>query len=106
MTKNEIVDAVYHRVGGSSRSESAEHVTYVFECIKNALKRGEDVKLATFGVFFVRNKRSRMGRNPKTGESATISARRVVGFRVSNHLKKLVDDAKHKVSLAATANES
>lgn len=93
MTKNEIVEAVYQRVGGSSRTETAEHVGYVFECIKDALSRGDSAKLASFGVFFVRAKKQRLGRNPRTGERAMISARRVVGFRTSPQLKSLVEQS-------------
>jgi len=58
-----------------------------------ALERGETVKLSGFGVFQVRDKRARMGRNPKTGEPAAISPRRVISFRASQIMKSRVHDA-------------
>ena len=58
-----------------------------------ALEKGEQVKLSGFGVFQVRAKRARMGRNPKTGEPAAIEPRRVIGFRASQVMKARVDRA-------------
>ena len=55
--------------------------------------RGETVKLSGFGVFQVREKRARMGRNPKTGEPAAITPRRVISFRASQIMKSKVDGA-------------
>ncbi|MDP3384913.1 MAG: HU family DNA-binding protein, partial [Phenylobacterium sp.] len=63
------------------------------ELIVDALERGESVKLSGFGVFQVREKRARMGRNPKTGEPAAIEPRRVIGFRASQVMKARVDKA-------------
>ena len=61
--------------------------------IAEALERGETVKLSGFGVFQVREKRARMGRNPKTGEPAAIDPRRVISFRASQVMKARVDGA-------------
>ena len=58
-----------------------------------ALERDEQVKLSGFGVFQVRAKRARMGRNPKTGEPAEIEPRRVIGFRASQVMKARIDRA-------------
>jgi integration host factor subunit alpha len=62
-----------------------------FEEICGTLVRGESVKISSFGSFLIRHKKERMGRNPKTGEDATISERRVVTFRASQNLKSRVN---------------
>ena len=67
MTKAEIVQALYSKVGGFSRKESAELVDLVFEMMKETLGRGEKIKVSGFGNFVLRDKRQRPGRNPQTG---------------------------------------
>ena len=74
-----------------SRNESAALVDSVFNEILNSLIVGNDVKISSFGTFVVRNKRERIGRNPKTGEEVPITARSVVTFRASNVLKSKVN---------------
>jgi integration host factor subunit alpha len=81
---------------GLSRNESSSLVDSVFNEILKNLTAGSDVKISSFGTFIVRNKRERIGRNPKTGEEVPISARQVVTFRASNVLKSKVD-SKNKV---------
>ena len=66
-----------------------EIVETFFEEIKKSLERNEPVKLSGFGIFELRDKRERPGRNPKTGEEAPISARRVVTFRPGQKLRAL-----------------
>ncbi len=83
----EIVEQIYERVG-FSKKESAELVEKVFQIIKGTLAAGEKVKISGFGNFVVLNKRPRVGRNPKTGQHITISARRVLTFRPSQVLKQ------------------
>ena len=68
-------------------------VERTLDLVAEAMERGEIVKLSGFGVFQVREKRERMGRNPKTGEPATIAPRRVIGFRASQVLKARIDGA-------------
>ena len=68
MTKAEIVQALYTRVGGFSKKESADMVDLVFEMMKETLGRGEKIKISGFGNFVLRDKRQRPGRNPQTGE--------------------------------------
>ncbi len=86
MTKAELVEAVYSKVG-ISKKESADLVELIFDTMKDTLSKGEKIKISGFGNFVVREKRSRMGRNPQTGESMEISARRVLTFRPSQVLK-------------------
>ncbi|NUM88036.1 MAG: integration host factor subunit alpha [Bdellovibrionales bacterium] len=86
MTKADIIEAVYSKVG-ISKKESADLVEMVFDAMKETLSKGEKIKISGFGNFLVREKRSRMGRNPQTGEAMEISARRVLTFRPSQVLK-------------------
>jgi len=87
MTKADIVESIYERVGGFSKKEAAEIVETVFDTIKHTLEKGEKIKISGFGNFVVREKNSRIGRNPQTGEEITISARRVLTFKPSQVLK-------------------
>lgn len=91
MTKAEIVQALYSRVGGFSKKESADLVDLVFEMIKETLGKGEKVKISGFGNFVLRDKRQRPGRNPQTGEAIQISERRVLTFKASQILKQALN---------------
>lgn len=92
MTKAEIVQALYSKVGGFSRKESAELVDLVFEMMKETLGKGEKIKVSGFGNFVLRDKRQRPGRNPQTGEAIRISERRVLTFKASQILKQALND--------------
>jgi integration host factor subunit alpha len=94
MTKAEIIDCVYEKVGGFSKKESAEVVESVFETMKETLARGDRVKISGFGNFVVREKKRRIGRNPQTGEPIPISARRVLTFKPSQVLKNILNPLK------------
>jgi len=87
LTRREIAQAVYSVCPGLSRSQAKGFVDAVIEEIISALAVGEDVSLRGFGKFAVREKPERPGRNPKTGISAPISARKVVTFKASQSLK-------------------
>ena len=90
ITRADLSQAVYEQVG-LSRNESSDLVETVLGEICKALERGELVKISSFGTFHVREKSSRMGRNPKTGEAVPILPRRVLTFRASNVLKERVN---------------
>jgi len=92
MTKADIVEAMYEKIG-FSKKEAADLVELVFDTIKNTLSQGEKIKISGFGNFVVREKRSRIGRNPQTGQSIEISARRVLTFRPSQVLRAEVNAA-------------
>jgi integration host factor subunit alpha len=94
MTKAEIIDCVYEKVGGFSKKESAEVVEAVFETMKETLALGDKVKISGFGNFVVRVKKQRIGRNPQTGEPIPISARRVLTFKPSQVLKNILNPQK------------
>ena len=87
MTKADIVERIYEKVG-FSKKEASEVVDSVFELIKQHLEHGDKVKVSGFGNFVVHEKQPRRGRNPQTGETITIRGRRVLGFKASPMLKK------------------
>jgi integration host factor subunit alpha len=91
MTKAEIVVRVYKEVG-YSKKDAANLVDLVFKVIKDTLAKGEKVKISGFGNFTIRDKKNRVGRNPQTGDSMEITARRVLTFRPSQVLKEDITD--------------
>jgi integration host factor subunit alpha len=109
MTKADIVQAVYTKLGGFSKKESADLVDLVFETMKETLGRGEKIKISGFGNFVLRDKRQRQGRNPQTGDPIVITARRVLNFKASQLLKQALNDGEAPVVSAgngtATAGE-
>lgn len=91
MTKTDIVEGVYERLGGFSKKEAAAIVETILDVMKDALTTGEKVKISSFGTFTVRAKNKRRGRNPKTGKTLEISARKVLTFKPSQVLKSLLN---------------
>ncbi len=94
LTKAELAEMLFERVGLNKR-EAKDMVETFFDEIRDALERGESVKLSGFGNFQLRDKPQRPGRNPKTGEEIPISARRVVTFHASQKLKSQIEEAGH-----------
>jgi integration host factor subunit alpha len=90
MTKADLVNDLYERLGYSKR-ECANIVDSLFDIIKEALSKGENVKISGFGNFVVREKKERKGRNPKTGEEILISGRRVLSFKLSQVFKEAMN---------------
>lgn len=90
MTKADIIEAIYQKVG-YSKKDAADLVELIFNTIKDTLARGEKIKISGFGNFVVRDKKSRTGRNPQTGEAIQISARRVLTFKPSQVLRAEVN---------------
>ena len=89
ITKADIIEHLHNDLG-LNKSECKVLVEDFFEEIKNSLINNEDVKLSGFGNFELLEKKARPGRNPKTREEVTISARRVVTFRAGNKLRKKI----------------
>ncbi|HBD11123.1 MAG TPA: integration host factor subunit alpha [Porticoccaceae bacterium] len=91
LTKSDIAEMLYEELGLNKR-ESKEIVECFFEEIRSALENNEQVKLSGFGNFDLRDKNTRPGRNPKTGEEIPIEARRVVTFKPGQKLKVRVEN--------------
>ncbi len=92
VTRADLAEALYKEIG-LSRSESAVLVESVFDNIIGALLKGENVKLAGFGTFSLRDKKERVGRNLKTGQAVPISSRRVLVFKASQVLRERIDSS-------------
>jgi integration host factor subunit alpha len=92
VTRADLAEALYREIG-LSRSESSDLVESVVHHISDALISGEKVKLAGFGTFSLRDKKERIGRNPKTGVEVPITSRRVLVFKASQILKERVDSS-------------
>lgn len=90
MTKADLIENVYLKTG-FSKKESAEIVETVFDLIKSTLEQGEKIKIAGFGNFVVKEKSTRRGRNPQTGEEIEISSRRILTFKPSQVLKSSIN---------------
>ena len=93
VTRNDISDAIFRDIG-LSKHESSQLLESVLLKISEALIENKVVKLSSFGTFSPKNKRARVGRNPKTGVEATINARRVISFRPSNLMKLRINTLK------------
>ena len=90
LTKAEMAECLFDELGLNKR-EAKELVELFFEEVRDALVRGNHVKLSGFGNFALRDKSPRPGRNPKTGKEIPICARRVVTFRPGQKLKQRVE---------------
>ncbi|MBO5696138.1 MAG: integration host factor subunit alpha [Alphaproteobacteria bacterium] len=89
ITRSDFANRLRERFGLTS-ADAYKLVDVIFDEITESLVNGEEVKFAGFGSFKILNKNARMGRNPKTGEAAEISARRVVTFRPSTEFRARV----------------
>jgi len=90
LTKAHIVDAIADQIG-YPKNHSSEIVETLLELIKSSLESGDDVLISGFGKFCVKEKGERRGRNPSTGEDMMMKPRKVVTFRCSGNLKKMIN---------------
>lgn len=90
MTKVDIVERIHQKIG-FSKKESSEILETFFSLLKTTLESGEKIKIAGFGNFDVKQKANRRGRNPQTGETITINARRILTFKPSQVLKNAIN---------------
>ena len=94
LTKKDLVNLVYMQIG-FSKSISENLIDEFFSIIISNLKKEKKVKISNFGTFLIRQKKLRIGRNPKTKEEKIISARNVVLFKPSKEFKKLLNNKSH-----------
>ena len=90
MTKIDIIQNVCDKLG-FSKKDSAKIVESVFDVMKDHLEKGEKIKISGFGNFVVKDKKSRRGRNPQSGQEIEITARRVLTFKSSQVLRKALN---------------
>jgi len=93
MTKMDLVNSIYSKVG-FSKKDSLHIVENVLEIMKSRLEQGEKIKISGFGNFIVREKKPRKGRNPQTGDQIIIEGRRILTFKPSNVLRRLLNESK------------
>ena len=94
LTKKDLVNLVYMQIG-FSKSISENLIDEFFSIIISNLKKEKKVKISNFGTFLIRQKKLRIGRNPKTKEEKIISARNIVLFKPSKEFKKLLNNKSH-----------
>ena len=104
MRKHDIAERI-HQQAEISKQEATTLLNWILEFFKSTLQQGEPVSIPKFGVFTIRSKAPRRGRNPRTGEEVMISPRRVVTFRASDHLKAEVDSVQAEQQEAVTRTE-
>ena len=89
LTKADMAESLFNKLG-LNKKEARELVALFFQELETSLAVGEQIRLSVFGNFYLRDKKERPGRNPKTGEKVLITARRVVKFRPGKKLQARV----------------
>ena len=92
LTKADLIDHVYASNPKFTKAQTREAVETILSTMKSCLENGDDVLLSGFGKFSLKNKATRKGRNPQTGEEMILDARKVVTFKPSGKLRKLVNE--------------
>jgi integration host factor subunit alpha len=93
MTKSDLAEHLYETVDGTTKQQAAEYIEAALDLIKQTLEQGDNVKIAGFGNFVLRDKNARLGRNPHTGAPMPLNARRVVTFKASQILRKEINSS-------------
>ncbi len=91
MTKSVLIEKVAEKIEGLTRNQTEIVVETVFDSIKKALMSGEKIEIRGFGNFRLKNRKPRKARNPKTGESVEVPAKKVLYFKVGKALKEALN---------------
>ena len=91
MTKKDLIDRLQEELQNYSKKDLEYLVNIIFDGMKDTLRKGNRIEIRGFGNFTVRTRKSRVARNPKTGEAVYISESKVPFFKVGKELKKMVD---------------
>jgi len=91
MTKAELIEEVAGKVKGFTKRQTEIIINAILDGIRDTLARGDKIEIRGFGSFRLRNRRTREGRNPKTGATVQVPAKRVPFFKAGKELKELVD---------------
>ena len=91
MTKAELIEEVAGKVKGFTKRQTEIIINGILDGIKETLARGDKIEIRGFGSFRLRNRRTREGRNPKTGATVQVPAKRVPFLKAGKELKELVD---------------
>ncbi len=91
MTKTDLIEKVSLQTDGLTKKQTEIIVNMLFDSIKDALAGGDKIEIRGFGSFRIRQRRTREGRNPKTGQNVSVPEKRVPFFKAGKELKELVD---------------
>ncbi len=91
MTKAELIEKVTEKMNSLTLKQTEVVVNLIFDSVKDTLAKGEKVEIRGFGSFRIRNRRSREGRNPKTGTSVSVPPKKVPFFKTGKELREVVD---------------
>lgn len=105
MTKADLIEDI-SRAAEMSRKDSELIVDTVFESIVKSLRTGEKIEIRGFGSFRTRERKSRVGRNPKTGARVEVPAKRIPYFKPSKELKDVVNEEAAKEATAQSTEET
>ncbi|MBI1824268.1 MAG: integration host factor subunit beta [Nitrospirae bacterium] len=91
MTKAQLIEKVSEQLKGYTKRQTEIIINAIFDSIKSSLANGDKIEIRGFGSFRLRKRKNREGRNPKTGELVSVSAKNVPFFKAGKELKELVD---------------
>ena len=91
MTKSDLITTVADRIPGKRKKDAEVIINTIFDSMTDALKDGERIEIRGFGSFHLRERKNRVGRNPKTSTQVQVPAKKVPFFKAGKELKKLVD---------------
>ena len=99
MTKSELINHVAEKIPGARKKDAEVIINTIFSRMTEALASGDRIEIRGFGSFHLRKRKSRVGRNPKSGEQVNVDQKKVPFFKAGKNLKKLVDEGvtKHPV---------
>ena len=104
MTKAELVEEV-SRVSDLTKKQAETIVNIVFDSIVDSLRAGQKIELRGFGSFRLRSRKSRTGRNPKTGEKVEVPSKKIPYFKPGKELKELINKALAEAESSASETE-
>ena len=91
MTKSELINKVAEKIPGARKKDAEVIVNTIFDSMTEALASGNRIEIRGFGSFHLRERKSRVGRNPKSGDRVQVEEKKVPFFKAGKHLKKMVD---------------
>ena len=91
MTKAQLIESVSEQLNGLTKRQTEIIINAIFDSIKSSLSKGDKIEIRGFGSFRLRRRKTREGRNPKTGELVSVNAKNVPFFKAGKELKELVD---------------
>lgn len=92
MTKSDLIGVVADKIPGKRKKDAEVIVNTIFDSMTEALQGGDRIEIRGFGSFHLRERQSRIGRNPKTSTRVEVPAKKVPFFKAGKELKKRVDD--------------